>query len=81
MDEGEAPEARHPTGRGLMTGWRITIDMSPGSRGRIHDEVYTTTMPPMLLSDAVESALEAASLIHAEPGEGQYQITATPHFG
>lgn len=58
-------------------GWHITIDMQGG--GRIYDEKQFAPKR-LLLSDAVESALEDASLLHAEPGEGSYQITASPVF-
>jgi len=61
-----------------MSGWRITIDMQGGSR--IHDDVYRSGDYAMMLSAAVEDALEKASLTHAEPGDGAYQITATPDF-
>jgi hypothetical protein len=59
-----------------VIGWRITIDMRGGNR--IHDEVHTSILGAPLLSDSIESALEHASILHAEPGEGEYQITATP---
>jgi hypothetical protein len=58
-------------------GWHITIDMQGG--GRIFDQEMFAPKS-FLMSDAVESALEDASLLHAEPGEGSYQITVSPVF-
>lgn len=59
-------------------GWHVTIDMQGGG-GRIFDQKMFAPKS-FLLSDAVEAALEDASLLHAEPGEGAYQITTTPVF-
>lgn len=60
-------------------GWHITIDLQ--GDGRIFDERMSAKFHgPLLLSDAVERALEDASILHAEPGQGSYQITASPVF-